>query len=258
MMQVPNVIADHDHKSLRPRWPWRAIAASLALHAALVTVLMKLSGDSAFSPYQPTTIQVQLLEPERLPASETEPDLIETEPDSRPAQQSLVQDPVTASTDPNDIAGEAPADPELSVPEQETSAPGPGLADEILRAIVEQAEEDYHMPTRDLPWSRRGDPVPGLPGMRGWIATYTSAVTPHSETWKANDGSTRGRHVLADGTVICTQRRAPTIDELMNPWKSLIVTMVRICGREQPAPVDYSNPRAQPPPQRPATPASPN
>ncbi len=253
-MQSGNFIPDRTQPRMPSRWPWRAIAASLALHAALVTVVMKLSGDSAFSPHQPTTIQVQLLEPERQPASEPQPDPIETEPepgsepDSRPEPQSLAQDPVTAGTDPNEIASESPADPELSALEQDTSAPGPGLADEILRAIAEQAEGSYHPPTREMPWSRRGDPVPGLPGMRGWIATYTGAVTPRSETWKENDGSTRGRHVLADGTVICTQRRAPTIDEMMNPWKSLAVTMARICGRERPAPVDFSNPRVQPPP----------
>ena len=98
------------------------------------------------------------------------------------------------------------------------------------------------------PWPATGEAAPGLPGVRGWISAHVGRVRPGADTWKANDGSTRGRYVTADGTVVCTQRRAPTMDELMNSWKSTVVTMARICGRARPDAPDFTDPRVQPPP----------
>ena len=98
------------------------------------------------------------------------------------------------------------------------------------------------------PWPATGEAAPGLPGVRGWISGHVGRVRPGADTWKASDGSTRGRYVTADGTVVCTQRRAPTMDELMNSWKSTVVTMARICGRARPDAPDFTDPRVQPPP----------
>lgn len=240
MMQAGTTTPDPTRPSVPVRWPLRAIAASLALHALLAVLVITLSSDRAFSPQRPTTIQVQLLEPEPSPTPAPEP---EPEPEQAPA----ALDSLAITAAPDD-AGPAPSPtPDVSVGEDE-SEPGPRLAEEILRTIERQSGSSYHLPQREFPWSRRGDPLPGLPGMRGWIAAYAGTVTPQADSWQNNDGSKSARYVLADGTVICTSRRAPTIDEMMNPWKSLAVTMARFCGRERPAPVDYSNPRVQPPP----------
>lgn len=99
-----------------------------------------------------------------------------------------------------------------------------------------------------LPWTSSGERIPGVPGLRGWISGYVGTVAPSAQTWRENDGSSRGRYVLADGTAICTRRRAPTIDELINPWKSTAVTTGSICGRERPEAPGFSDPRVQPPP----------
>ena len=58
--------------------------------------------------------------------------------------------------------------------------------------------------------------------------------------------------MLPDGTVVCTQRRAPTFDEMMHPWKAAIVTVGSVCGRERPAAPDFADPRIRPPPGRPS------
>ena len=87
-----------------------------------------------------------------------------------------------------------------------------------------------------------------LPGAPGWLSGHVGPVRAQSQQWQDSDGSQRAFYVLADGTVVCTRRRAPTADELMNPWKSTAVTMAAFCGRQRPRAPDYSDPRIQPPP----------
>ncbi|MDT8449245.1 MAG: hypothetical protein RQ847_03635, partial [Wenzhouxiangellaceae bacterium] len=128
--------------------------------------------------------------------------------------------------------------------------PGAVLRERVLERIGRLDWPAGVAPDRELPWPTSGQAVSGLPGVRGWLSGYTGPVTPSAETWQENDGSKRGRYVLANGTVICTRRRAPAMDELMHPWKSLIVTMGSICGRESPDTPDFSDPRIQPPPAR--------
>lgn len=165
-------------------------------------------------------------------------------------------EPQTAEPQTEDaVANHEPIEPEPEIAETGPEAEDPAM----LRArILEQLgtlpmdSESGSQEQRQgqLPWSSSGTPVRGLPGVRGWISGYVGPVQTSAHTWKENDGSSRGRYVLANGTVVCTRRRAPTIDELMNPWKSMVVTMSGFCGHERPAPVDYSDPRVQPPPRR--------
>jgi len=245
-----------DRTNLRARWPLRAIAASLALHAVLAVLVVNLSGDRAFVPQKPPTIRVQLLPPQVPPAIEPESSESELAHEPEPEQPSPAEHALADAVPPHSQARDTIVEPDLQVAEDSESEPRPGLAAEILRTLAEQIAEQtagknnsgHGLPPRQVPWSERGEAIRGLPGMRGWLSAHVGPVTPQSEAWKENDGSSRGLYVLADGTVICTHRRAPTIDEMMNPWKSLAVTMARICGRERPAPVDYSNPRLQPPP----------
>ncbi|MFU8876927.1 MAG: hypothetical protein ACNA7E_02205 [Wenzhouxiangellaceae bacterium] len=243
-----------DHRDLRARWPLRAIAASLALHAVLAVVVVNLSGDRAFVPQQPPTIRVQLLPPQAPPATAPESPESELAHEPEPELPPPAEHALADAVPPDSQARDSAAEPDLQVAEDSESEPRPGLAAEILRTITEQIagqnDSGHDLPLRQVPWSERGEAIRGLPGMRGWLSAHVGPVTPQSDAWKENDGSSRGRYVLADGTVICTHRRAPTIDEVMNPWKSTIVTMARICGRERPAEVDYSNPRVQPPPGR--------
>jgi hypothetical protein len=157
---------------------------------------------------------------------------------------------------PSSAAASPPSAPErrsgAASPPDETAerppGPRPGIAARLIDQIGERAPARTAEGVPTAPWSSPGDPVPGLPGRRGWLSGYVGRVTPSAHRWRANDGSGRARYVLADGTAVCTQRRAPTIDEIMNPWKSTAVTLASLCGRERPAPPDLGDPRALPPP----------
>lgn len=103
-------------------------------------------------------------------------------------------------------------------------------------------------PGGDLPWARSGAPIRGLPLGGGWLNPWVGPVEPRSETWGSVVGEQRGVHVLANGQVICTRVDAPSNDELMNPWMSMRVTYVRLCGKERGTAPPTDDLRYAPPP----------
>ena len=231
-------------------FPLVAAAASVLVHAVVITMLIGTPLPPPARSPEDKVITMRLL-PQ--PALEKRPPAVdvpppdarnEAEPESRP------------ESEPGPKAAAASASDEITSNDASTLSESPDIEPTgtgTLRAtILEQVRalpaetEDEHGPV--LPWLSSGAPVPGVPGVRGWIAAYVGAVETSAHNWKENDGSSRGRYVLANGTVICTRRRAPTIDELMNPWKSIAVTMGSICGRQRPEAPDFSDPRVQPPP----------
>ncbi len=103
-------------------------------------------------------------------------------------------------------------------------------------------------PDGDLPWTRSGAPIRGLPLGGGWLNPWVGPVESRSETWGSVVGEQRGVHVLANGQVICTRVDAPSNDELMNPWMSMRVTYVRLCGKERGTAPPSDDLRYAPPP----------
>lgn len=242
-----------DYRTGGGRFPILAVTASLVLHALLLAALFHAPLRAPLREPADRVITMRLsVQPPPEPVA-AEP-RIEPQPEA-PDEASTTPtaaEPESAEPHPEDaVANHEPIEREPEIAETGPEAEDPAM----LRARI--LEQVGNLPTDSepdtegqLPWASSGAPVRGLPGVRGWISGYVGPVQTSAHTWKENDGSSRGRYVLANGTVVCTRRRAPTIDELMNPWKSMVVTMGGICGRERPAPVDYSDPRVQPPPRR--------
>jgi len=240
------------------RFPALAVAASLLLHALLLAALRNAPLHRP-PPKQQDRIITMHLTPS--PALDRAQEDLSVEPQSgqQPRSQGRAEpadEPEDPETHPVPATAAGNADPESSVePGGQSSAGEAGRVTQtpaMLRArILEQVEaRPSRQGAEPLPWRSSGEPARGLPGTRGWIAGHIGTVRTSAHTWKANDGSSRGRYVMADGTVVCTRRRAPTVDELMNPWKSTVVTMAGVCGRERPEAPDFTDPRVQPPPAR--------
>jgi hypothetical protein len=191
----------------------------------------------------------------RLPG-ETAPEVETRPPASGPLPSVRVREPARSEAVQSDVqtmvpVADAPVSGAIDDEAEESSVVD---AVEFRARILEQvgvlptaAEADEK---KGPPWTTAGEAGRGLPGVRGWLSGHVGPVRPSADTWKAGDGSSRGRYVMADGTVVCTRRRAPTIDESMNPWKSTVITMARKCGRQRPDAPDFTDPRVQPPPRR--------
>ena len=245
-MQTRVDSTDSHRRTWLSRWPLGAVAGSLALPLVVAVVAVKLSGNPQTALHRPITIQLKLLPPELTP--KPEPEAFEHEPGPEPVQDLAQTEAQISTTETQAPSLDTEPAPELPLGDRAQHDSGQQLADRILQSIKQQTVAREHLPQRQFPWGPSGAPIRGLPGTRGWLSAHVGRVRPEGDSWKENDGSSRARYVLADGTVICTHRRAPTIDEMMNPWKSIAVTMARICGRERPAEVDYSDPRVQPQP----------
>jgi len=226
-------------------FPARAAAASILAHVVLLAILMNARLPPSAPMPDPRVISMPLIpapvDPQP-PAPVEAAEQRRAEPPSPPAAPSEAPAPTAPDTPPADRRPDDPnTDDEMPV---QAGALRATLLEQVRSLPVEAGRDEGD----GLPWISSGAPVPGVPGLRGWLSGYAGTVTPGADTWKENDGSSRGRYVLANGTVICTRRRAPTIDELMNPWKSTAVTMGSICGRQRPDAPDFSDPRVQPPP----------
>lgn len=243
--------------------PWRAVLLSLVVHGMLIAAVAL--APPLPRPTEPPTLTMRLLatvpaESDPVPgpmAAEPEP-AAPRPPPSETAASTEASAPVLDAPDPGEApdvdapssSGQAPDRTPPTVSSAPRDGRRPGISARILDQIADGefgfgAEGDAEP---GLPWTGTGSAIPGLPGTRGWLSGHVGRVASASQRWQANDGSQRARYVLADGTVVCSQRRAPTIDELMNPWKSLAVTLVSVCGRERPPPPDFSDPRVQSPP----------
>lgn len=246
--------------SARPyAFPVVAFAASLLAHALLIAILTNTAFRAQIAAPEDRIISMRLLPRAEIidaqpPASEDPPP--QTPPESEPLPDSdtpaaeetiATARPPTTDTPTTDAptTDTRTADESREPPD---AAPAGRLRATLLEQVRALPAESGEQTRPALPWSSSGEPLPGVPGVRGWISGYIATVTPSAHTWKDNDGASRGRYVLANGTVVCTRRRAPTIDELMNPWKSIAVTMGSICGRQRPDAADFTNPRVQPPP----------
>lgn len=233
-------------------FPRIAASASVLLHAVVIAMLASTQLRPVPPTPEPPIITMRLI---TAPATEARSSADEDPaPEAMAETEPQAQPPVEASS----VEDPAPVDPQAVG--QSTEDQYPTRAGTLRATLLEQVRAQPAESGRDvgaeLPWASSGAPAPGVPGVRGWISAHIGAVSTSAHTWRDNDGSSRGRYVLASGTVVCTRRRAPTIDELMNPWKSIAVTMGSICGRERPDAPDFSDPRVQPPPSTARRPAA--
>lgn len=228
-------------------FPIGAAAAAVALHGVFALLAARFAvppfePPAATAPLQLEIRATALPEPEPEPAPPTRPDPPAQPPASRPAPQ---REPTPEP---------APADPDREIaetgPEPDDAGRQRGLSARILRQIAVR-ERGSELPPADRPaWPERGQAVPGLPGGPGWLTPHVGRVNPSSDRWTSNDGTRRARYVTANGTVVCTQRRAPTVDEFIHPWRYIGVTMASVCGRERADGPDFTDPRVLPPPSR--------
>jgi len=233
--------------------PWLALAGSTGVHAVLFVLFVLFVNfpvHERFVEPSDRTITMRLA-----PLSPTDPQPPIRQQESTDADTGIMGAATDASIDPPVNAPPDTPAPKIDAQEAATAESGnaaapmqdpAALRTRILEQIAALPASEANE-AQSTPWPGTGESLPGLPGVRGWISGYVGRVRPGADTWKANDGSTRGRYVMADGTLVCTQRRAPTIDEMVNPWKSTVVTMGRLCGRKRPEMPDFTNPRVQPP-----------
>jgi len=232
----------------------QAALVSIALHGLVVCWLIRAAPFGGANHDAPRVLQMQLL---ALPNSR--PDRPKPQPD--PMQSDRQSDPEPGPESdavPTKVAPPAPpvgagalSDADVdsgAAPTNAAETPDPArlrarILDQI--AALRPDAQDKRTACR-VGGTRQPGPRPTRPARLA--VPVCGTVAPSVENWREADGSQRARIVLADGTVICTERRAPTNAEFANPWKSTIVTMARICGREHPAEPDFTDPRMQPPP----------
>lgn len=222
-----------------------ALAASALLHLGVLGWFAQYMAIRQQATQPTRILRFGLLTPP--PVAEPEPRPSTTPP--RLTDEHVPMDPLQPST----AASTQPA------PTQRSAAPAvPAAIDDrpSLQAILRAQLERLATPALPGPGAEteraarliEGAPVPRLPSPRGWLSGHVGPVDAHIERWRDSDGTVHAELTLPDGTVLCLNRRAPSFDEMMHPWKSTIVTMVQRCGRRRPAEVDYSDPRVPPPP----------
>jgi len=226
-------------------FPVRAAAVSVLVHAVSIAILLNTPLRLPAPMPEPGVISMRLLPVPEVPQPATPVEAVEQAPIERLPEPVLAKAPSSVAASDSRAADRPPDDPAT---DDDFSEQAGSLRATLLEQVRSQPAESGHAAENDLPWTSSGEPAPGVPGGRGWISGYVGAIEPSAQTWREHDGGSRGRYVLANGTVICMRRRPPTIDELMNPWKSTAVVMGSICGRERPQAPDFSDPRVQPPP----------
>lgn len=222
-------------------WPAAVVlVVSMLVHAALLLMPLPAPRHESSRLDEPRMV-VDLLprptdspaeSPERLPEPE-QPPRAETRPlqEAAAAGSEMAAQPPARRPSPPDTA-DAPASSSADATAERVQAQLLSAARTLGRES-ERAEEEKGL---------QYDAAPTLPSRPGWLDQYTGRVTPTVEQWRDNDGSRNSRIVTASGQVVCVRTRAPTIDEVFNPWMTSAVPMVRGCGRERPDSLDATNP----------------
>jgi hypothetical protein len=128
--------------------------------------------------------------------------------------------------------------------------PGPDPADSMAeQAQATNQAEGLHSPeSAQLAPGYQAHSIPKLPGAPSGFDAWLKPTTPQLDQWVNSGGGMGTRQVLSNGTVLCSRVRAPTTQEVFNPWMSAAVPMTRVCGRDKAPMPDLSNPwlRARP------------
>lgn len=224
-----------------------ALTASVLLHALVLGVLATVRVDRPEPMAQAESLGFQRFS--------VVPRLYPPPPDPAeppvPLDEEIRTPAAAASSQSFEGASEERTAPVIKPPQAAAIDPTPAADPTLRERLLQQIEQHATPKISTAPGPEAaltGRSIPHLPSSRGWLSGHVGTVAAQVDSWREPDGSQRAQVTLADGTVICMQRRAPTVEEFMQPWKSTIVTMSRICGRARPEPVDYSDPRVQPPP----------
>lgn len=226
------------------------LTLSVVGHLTLLT-LFALQEPSKL-PSTPRTLQVALIErtrPEPLSEAVTETEVppvpIEVVRDDFASQQQAEQPrPSDNETSTQDLM--APSD--ISEPEENGAPAGARLITNLnaqLPGVV--AKLNPIESARDDP-GHLGKALPKLPGGSSLFDQWLGPVKPDLDRWRDASGATNAMVTLPNGELVCIKVRAPTTQELFNPWMSIAVPMSRLCGRKKPESVNLENPwlRARP------------
>ena len=223
----------------------RAAVLSIGLHAIAVVLLAR---GLDFQP-APERAAPELVRMTLMPRSVPEPPAADADADDTPRADDLAGPGETPIADRPATPPEPPAPTTNPAPRVDRTPPpeaDPAASASVdlarLRAQVrtlapltdDAAPADglgASRPEATLPWAETGSAIRGLPLGGGWLNPYVGPVRPYSETWGAPNGEQRGFFVLANGQAVCTRVDAPTNDEMKNPWMSMRVTYMRLCGR---------------------------
>lgn len=197
-----------------------------------------------------TLLQVALVErservSEQIPAADTVPapqPLVEA-PESAGAS-SKQQPTATAQTLPKESGPSLTsneADPEPAIG-------GVRLMTHLNTQLPEVVSQLNPIKTPEQKISHLGKATPKLPGGPSLFNEWMGSVKPNLDRWRDASGGVNAQVTWANGDLVCIKVRAPTTQELFNPWMSAAVPMSRVCGRRRPEPVDTENPwlRARP------------
>jgi len=223
-------------------WPAVSVLAlSATLHLLLLLLPLPGPRQQAARPQAlPLTVTLPDRASVRQPseAPPTPPEQIEQQEIAKPEERQASAD----LPEPDSVARPEPGAPSRSGSEPESIRAQLLEAARNLGRDREQTEDDGRLAYRQLP---------DLPSQPGWLDRYTGRVSPSIDRWRGSDGGSSARIVTGSGQVVCVRTRAPTSAEIFNPWMSLAVPMVRLCGRERPAPPERSDPWQRLPPDQP-------
>ncbi len=142
-----------------------------------------------------------------------------------------------------------PSLPEVLEPKDEPiQAMGTRLLSTLQAQLPQIVEDLDPSPSRAEEPNYQNRANPKLPGGSSLFDQWMGPVSPQLDRWSDPSGEINARVTLASGDVVCIQVRAPTTQELFNPWMSIAIPMARMCGREKSKSIDLTDPwlRARP------------
>lgn len=215
-------------------WPAAAVVAvSVLLHLALLLIPLPATRHAAPQP-ESSNPRISLVEPPPRPRPAVDTPLPSQPPDPVRETPAAVDPPPpqeAAAEDSPPGSGRGAGDDASTAAGGSTEAAPEAIRAQLLGVARTLGREVEH------PGNGRGldyRSVPELPSPAGWLHRHTGRVDPSTDRWRGNDGSRNTRIVTGSGQVACVGTRAPTIDEVFNPWMSAVVPMVHRCGRQRP------------------------
>ncbi len=194
----------------------------------------------------PKTLQVSLIEqpqPEPLSEMVTEtpapPLPLESVSDELP-----IEDPPEkqSSSDNDRVMQNLTAPSEISETEDNTDTAGARLITNLNAQLPNVVAELNPTEPPENRTGHLGKNLPKLPGGPSLFDQWLGPVKPDLDRWRDASGATNAMVTLPSGELVCIKVRAPTTQELFNPWMSAAVPMSRLCGRKKPESVNLDNP----------------
>jgi len=226
------------------------LALSILGHLALLT-LIALQKPSPL-PSVSGTLKVALIEqPEPEPLRERVPETQDLLAPTEPVSDDLPNEdlPERQSPSNSDMAiQDVEATSPISEAEDQPDTAGARLITDLNTQLPDVVANlnPTEAPSNQI--SAFGKNLPKLPGAPSLFDQWLGPVKPDLDRWRDASGATNAMVTLPNGELVCIKVRAPTTQELFNPWMSIAVPMSRLCGRKMPGSVNLENPwlRARP------------